>query len=80
MTIGSALREAQETGGIMVEVEKLRVVERPSGNNKFPVAYRVENEQGPARYSFEGLFGWGWCSSRERALLNAGVSEEQVDK
>lgn len=63
-----------------VKKRKLKVVERSSGNWKFPVAYRVEDESGRSLAVFEGLFGWGWSASREDALQNARVSESDIEK
>ena len=51
---------------------------KKTDNTKFPVAFRVVDRSNRPLVAHSGLFGWGWCSSKENALQHAGLPTDAV--
>jgi hypothetical protein len=62
-----------ERGGIM-DTKLLQIKERRFWQNpRFPLGYQVQDQNGKPLVSHSGLHGWGWCASKEDAILHAGI-------
>ena len=56
----------------------LKMATKKFNNKKYPIGYQVQDSEGNALVAHSGLFGWGWCHSREAAIFHARVEASDV--